>query len=57
MQDVALSVKEIVEGKGYVILPDLFTPKDTSPKSMELLCLRQRHKSCANFQDQASLLN
>lgn len=37
MQDVASLAKEIVQGKGYVLLPGLFTPKEVSEARSHIL--------------------
>lgn len=39
MQDVASLAEEIVRGKGYVLLPDLFTPKEVTEARSQILKL------------------
>ena len=37
MQDISLLAEEIVQGKGYVLLPELFTPKEISEARSHIL--------------------
>jgi ectoine hydroxylase-related dioxygenase (phytanoyl-CoA dioxygenase family) len=45
MQDVASLAKEIVQGKGYVLLPELFTPKEVSEARAHILELARAEPS------------
>jgi predicted amidohydrolase len=37
MQDAASLAEEIVQGKGYVLLPELFTPREISEARSHIL--------------------
>ena len=39
MQDTASLAEEIVQGKGYVLLPELFTPREISEARLHILNL------------------